>query len=253
MGTAAAGGWSILESSAGSARAAGLAKAAGVDKARAGGPGARGGAAPLADGLSIGYLPGSAGLFEAAASGRGWDSFATRMRWARWQPSLSLPSFDSRVSVSIGMLQPAQVDAAPGMLKVLEVVAHFALDVAPYFAPFNAWRYESAGIAKRANATSPLTFDAAMPDRVGLQVAYALSAADLAPGVADSGMVYLPLGARDGPSTGLYVLAGPSRYTGTQPDFSEYRFSGTLDSPLTRSTDGTPDFDFVTLAVRAAA
>jgi len=256
MGAAAAGGWMSVEPSAGSARAAGLAEAAGVPKAaRAGKPRVAENSGLVSEGLVVGFLPGSAELLEYAAMGRALGPLASRMRWARWDASLSRQSFESRADVSIGVLQRAQgAAAAPGMLRALEVVAHFALDDAPYFAPFGAWRYEAAGLSsKHGTATSPLTFDAAMPDRVGLQVNYSLSAAMLAPGTIDSGMVYLPLGARDGPGFGLYVLAGPSHGSGAQPDLSDYFFSGDLRAPLLRSAGSLPDFDFVTLTVRRAA
>lgn len=249
MGAAAAGGWAALESHARSARATGLAKAAGVGRTAVS-KAANG--APRIDGLAVGFLPGSAGLLEAAMMGRKLE-LNTDSRWVTWAPSYSLPIYDNLVSISIGMMQTAQVAAAPDMLKRIEVVAHFALDGAPDFAPFNAWSYAGPGpMRKNASITSPLTFEAGIPDRLGLQVNYAFTAERLAPDVAASGMVYLPVGARDGPGEGLYVLAGPSRYTGTQPDFSEYFFSGNMQAPLLRNTWGTPDFDFVTLSVRRA-
>ena len=244
IGAASAAGWSAMESGARSARAEALARAAGATV------GASKGDVPgVPPGLSLGYLPGSAGLLEYAALGRRWDQFASQMRWATWHPSLASPTYDDRVDVAIGRLQSAQVFAAPGLLQSLEVVAHFALDDAVHVAPFPAWRHESAGLNKRVNATSPLAFEAGMPDRVGLQVNYAFSREFLVPGIADAGMVYLPLGARDGPGVGIYVLASPSRITGALPDFTEYRFTGNLSAPLLRDTGGTPDFDFVPLTI----
>ena len=74
-----------------------------------------------------------------------------------------------------------------------------------------------------------------MPDRVGLQVNYAFTPEPLVPGIASTGTVYLPLGARDGPDVGIYVLASPSRVTGAVPDFTQYRFSGDLRTPLVRA------------------
>ncbi len=191
-------------------------------------------------------------LLATVAAGETWDSLATQTRWVPWDASASPPSYESRVNVSIGMLQRAQGAGTQEMLRSIEMVAHFAIEDAPYFAPFHAWKYEAAAASKRANATPPITFEAAMPDRVGLQVNYALIAENLAPGVKGSGMVYLPLGARDGPGTGLYVLAGPSPVTGNQPDLGAYTFSGSLHAPLRGPTGRMPDFDFVTLAIRPA-
>jgi hypothetical protein len=244
IGAAAAGGWGTMEMGARSARAEGLAKASGAGaKSTAG----RGGV-PLRPSLSVGYLPGSAGLLEYAALGRAWPQLVTQMRWATWEPSLALPIFDSRVDVSIGMLQSAQVHAASALLS-LEVVAHFAIDQAPYFAPFEAWSYEGPRVGKVAKRSSPLTFEVAIPDRVGLQVNYALESKQLTSRLTSGGTVYLPVGARDGPTTGIYVLATPSRVTGALPDFTEYTFSGDLINPLRRNTGGTPDFDFVPLTI----
>src|SRR5881394_461267 len=127
IGAVTAGGWTALESSARSARAAGLARAAGVGAAAGAkrAPGSR----ALSPALSVGYLPGSTGLLEYAALDRRWDYLATQMRWAVWDPSLSLPVFNKRVDVAIGMLQAAQVWAAPDLTRLIEVVAHFAFDV----------------------------------------------------------------------------------------------------------------------------
>jgi hypothetical protein len=151
------------------------------------------------------------------------------------------------------MLQSAQVHA-PSALQSLEVVAHFAINEAPHFAPFNAWQYVAARAGKAAKRSSPLTFAASMPDRVGLQVNYALERNGSLPSrLAAGGTVYLPIGARDGPGTGIYVLATPSRVTGALPDFSEYTFTGDLIQPLRRFTGGTPDFDFVPLTIAPGA
>jgi hypothetical protein len=232
-----------MEMGARNVRAEGLAKVAGgAAKASARG------AAPLAQALSVGYLPGSAGLLEYASRGQAWPQLVSQMRWAGWQPSFALPIFDSRVDISIGTLKLAQVHA-PSTLLSLEVVAHFAIDQAPNFAPFNAWSYKAARGGKAAMRTAPLAFEAAMPDRVGLQINYAVEAAQSISRLASGGTVYLPVGARDGATTGIYVLASPSRITGALPDFTEYTFSGDLVQPMRRNTGGTPDFDFVTLTI----
>jgi hypothetical protein len=249
LGAAAAGGWATMEIGARSARAEGLAKAAGVGRqaAKAAGPGAA-----LAQSVTVGYLPGSAGLLECAARGQEWPQLATQMRWAAWEPWLALPIFDSRVDVSLGRIQHAQV-SMPSSLLSLEVVAHFAIDKAPYFAPFIAWGYQAAFRGKRASWTSPITFEAGMPDRVGLQINYALDRTQALARLASGGTVYLPVGGRDGAGTGIYVVATPSRVTGALPDFTEYTFTGDMIQPLRRNTGGTADFDFVTLTIAPVA
>ena len=246
LGAAAAGGAAVIEGGARQARAEGLAKAGGAT-AGSGAKASRG-ANPRAQSLTVGYLPGSAGLLEYAARGWTFPHIATQMRWAPWAPSLALPIFDSRVDVSLGMFQPAQVYAPPALLS-LEVVAHFAIEKAPNFAPFHAWSYQAARAGKPAKWTSPLTFEAGMPDRVGLQVNYALDRGHVLSRLSAGGTVYLPIGGSDGIGTGIYVLATPSRVTGELPDFTEYTFTGDLIQPLRRYTLGTADFDFVTLTI----
>jgi hypothetical protein len=249
MGAAAAGGWGTMEMGARGARAEGLAKAAGATGVGAKTARATGAAMPS---LTVGYLPGSAGLLEYAARGWAYPQLATQMRWTAWEPSFALPIFDSRVDVSLGMIQDAQV-TLPASLLSLEVVAHFAIDKAPFFAPFNAWQYTAARAGKPAKATSPLTFEAGMPDRVGLQVNYALDPKQALARYASGGTLYLPVGGRDGAGTGIYVIATPSRVTGALPDFTEYTFTGNLIQPLRRNTGGTADFDFVPLTIAPVA
>jgi hypothetical protein len=245
LGAAASGGWATMQVAARGARAEGLAKAAGGTAA--GSKAAAGVAATPS--LSVGYLPGSAGLLEYAARGWKFPQLATQMRWAQWEPSFALPILDSRVDVGLGMLQQAKVFAPPSLLS-LEVVAHFALDKAPHFAPFNAWQYTAARSGKPAKATSPLMFEAAMPDRVGLQVNYAMERTQTLSRLSAGGTVYLPIGGRDGAGTGIYVLATPSRVSGNLPQFSDFAFSGDLNQPLWRfDGGGTPEFDFVTLTI----
>ena len=249
IGAVSAASWSAFDTQARGARASALAMAAGASSGARGKATGGAGQATLPHGLTLGYLPGSPGLLDYAAHGRRWDHFASQMRWATWHSSLVIPSYDTSVDVSIGRLASAQVHSAPGLVRSLEVTAHFALEGTLQVAPYPAWKHESAAVAKRGGATSPLTFEAGMPDRVSLQVNYAFERADLAAGIAPSGMVYIPLGARDGPGVGLYVLASPSRVTGALPDLREYRFSGDLISPLLRDTGGTPDFDYVPLTI----
>lgn len=252
MGAAAAGGWSTVEASAGAERAAALEKAAGVARAGVGAkPGGSKGGGVVYEGLVLGYLPGSPALLELTARGETWDWHSAQTRWARWDPTLAFVTSEPAVSVSIGILQRSQVPSAPETLRSLEVIAHFAIDEAPYVVPFQAWKYRAAADgSKRDYATSPLTFDASLHNRVGLQVTYGLNGPALVPGTLESGMLYMPLGAYNGPSIGLYVLAGPSRLTGAQPDLREYQFSGDLHAPLLRAAGGKPDFDYVTVMIR---
>jgi hypothetical protein len=247
IGAATAGGLSIIRGDARGARASGLANAAGAGVAA--GASEKGLLDRRRASLTLGYLPGSPGLLDAAARGERWDHFASQMRWATWHPSLSYPTHEDRVDVAIGTLQSARVWAAPGLVRSIQIVAHFALDAAPDFAPFDAWSYEGETMGKRSKASSAVVFEAGMPDRVGLQVNYAFARENLVYNLAETGMVYLPIGARDGPGTGLYVLASPSRVTGALPDFTEYRFSGNLNEPLLRVTGGATDFDFVPLTI----
>ncbi len=251
IGAVTAGGLSTLRGDARGARASGLANAAGAGAAVSGSE--KGLLDRRGASLTLGYLPGSPGLLDAAARGERWDHFANQMRWATWHPSLSRPTHEDRVDVAIGTLQGAQVWAAPGLVRSIQVVAHFALDAAPNFARFDAWSYEAETVGQRTKASSAVVFEAGMPDRVGLQVNYAFARENLAYNLAETGMLYLPLGARDGPGTGIYVLASPSRVTGALPDFTEYRFSGNLDAPLQRVTGGATDFDFVPLTIASVA
>ncbi|MGE5097169.1 MAG: hypothetical protein ACM3SO_18690 [Betaproteobacteria bacterium] len=248
MGAATLGGWVTIESGARYARAAGLVNAAGAGRKSAG---ARADAkARTGAGLVVGYLPGSAAILEDAAAGREWDPRVFRTRWTAWDASQTLPIRDPMASVTVGLMHRAPAPSAAELLWSLEMVAHYAIDGAPYFVAFPAWMYDTMSRRQPAKTTPPLTFDVAMPDRVALQVNYALVGGALASGVSSSGMVYLPLGSSDGPGYGLYVLAGPSRYTGTLPNLGEYRFSGDLDTPLLRSNGSEPDFDFVAWMVR---
>jgi hypothetical protein len=237
---AAGGGWAAWQSGERASRAKGLAAAAGASPLASRGPKAGG----MVDGLVLGFLVGSSWLMEDEASGRQWDASANLARWTPWDPAKAVPGYHPAASVALGSLQ-----AGAGMLRSLEVVAHFAIEGAPHFAAFDAWKYAAPTPVRPSYATAPLAFDALLDDRVALEVNYSIVRSTLAPQFADSGSVYVPLGGRDGPGVGLYVLAGPSRLTGMPPDFADYHFSGDLRSPLSRDSGGGPDFDFVTLAL----
>ncbi|MBK7470656.1 MAG: hypothetical protein IPI73_08530 [Betaproteobacteria bacterium] len=258
-------GFALRESGATKARAGGLAQAAGVAGAT--------GVTPLvaakarvADGLTLGYLPGSAGMFATPTVERLISTKAAGLRWSHWDPSLpaqagqpaarSLFKAGNLVAVAIGILHRAE-GVATGALGALDVTAHFAIDDAPYFAPFSAWRYEAAGFATRAKSTQAISFSARMPDRVALEVNYALNPSVIAGGFANAGMLYLPIGtsaaSAAGLTTGLYVLAAPSAGTGVQPDMGAYVFSGNVRAPIVDPAGRAPDFDYLTLAIRPIA
>ncbi|MBZ0250781.1 MAG: hypothetical protein K8F93_14090 [Burkholderiales bacterium] len=252
IGAATAGGFASLASDEGAVRAANLARAAGAGKSGAAGKPGTSGNGLVYEGLALGYLPGSPALLEMVARGQPLAADTRRLRWVRWDPAVALATSEPQASVSIGILQKAA--GGPELLRSLAVTGYFAIDESPYVAQFPAWQYESAPAgAKRARATSPLTFEASMHDRVGLQVVYSLEGQALAPGMLPSGMLYLPLGARNGPGLGLYVLAGPSRTTGAQPDLAACTFSGDLHAPLASAQGGRPDFDYVTVMIRRSA
>ena len=69
----------------------------------------------------------------------------------------------------------------------------------------------SSASPSTGTASSSVIFDALTPDRVALQLDYALDEGLVAANVASSGSVYLPIGASGGLGEGLYVLAAPSR------------------------------------------
>lgn len=263
IGAVATGGWATLEPSSAKARADGLAQAAGASKRApsfsAGAPVNNG---LFADGLTLGYLPGSAGILASEAAERRVSANATGLKWSRWDASMATQSYSfghplldspNQVSISIGVMQRANTPASLELLQGIEIIAHFAINDVPYVAPFNAWKYAAAGFSRQPISSQPLRFDASVPDRVALQINYTLNAANLVRGVSDAGMMYLPIGARGGPGTGLYVLATPSRYTGMQPDLNAYRFTGNLKSPLVHESGYPPDFDFLTLTIRPLA
>jgi len=162
-GIGAAGtGAVLLNGRAGDARARGLAQAAGAAApARPGAGSTQASKSRIPDGLTLGYLPGSAAMFGALAGDRQMRLSTIGLRWAAWDGSSaaqagqtaiqSLLPGDSAVDVSIGILR--QADSANAILTAMEIVAHYAIDDAPFFAPFNAWSYQAAGIAKSARRT----------------------------------------------------------------------------------------------------
>lgn len=257
-------GLSAVQTSATQARASGLAVAAGAEGALRSVPAAgRAGRAPAIAGLALGYLPGSARVFDPNLMGA---RSTAGSRWAKWDPSLAALNFplavpslvksDSVVDISISMLQQAGT-LNGSALKSLDVVAHFAITEAPFFAPFEAWHYRGASRSTPAKYSQPITFSGSVPDFVSLQVNYAINASAVAAGTSSSGLLYLPIGAsansRAGLSTGLYVFATPCAGTGAQPDFGTYVFSGNFRAPIAEPSGRPIDFDYLTLAIRPAS
>lgn len=263
---AVATGLALRETGAARARASGLARAAGAGQA--GGPVSMAGVPAKVrptDGLTLGYLPGSAGMFATPTVERLMRQNATGLRWARWDAATAqanrsavrtLFKVSSLVYLSIGVLRRA-VGVGAGPLAGLDITAHFAIDDAPYFAPFAAWSYEAAGIGTPQKSTQPISFSARIPERVALEVSYALAPGAVATGLSSAGSLHLPIGADAatgaGLGMGLYVLATPSASSGVQPDLSTYVFSGDVHAPLADPAGRALDFDYLTLAIRPAA
>ena len=258
---AVATGVAFRDSGEAQARAVRLAQAAGAG-GRTGTAAGQASKALAAHCMSLGYLPGSAGMLAAPTVERLMRTNATGLRWANWdaaaaaqahQASLrSLFRSSTLVDLTVGTLRRVQDTAASG-LQGLDITVHVALDEAPYSAPFIAWRYESA---KPATAPKASRFLARVPDRVALEVNYALDQSAVANGVSRAGMIYLPVGATAataGLATGLYVLAAPSADTGMQPDLGAYVFSGDVNAPLADPFGRAPDFEYLALAIRPIA
>lgn len=259
---AVATGVAFRESGEAQARAGRLAQAAGAGGRTATAAGGQASKALAVHGMSLGYLPGSAGMLASPTVERLMRTNATGLRWARWdaasaaqahQASLrSLFRSSTLVDLTVGTLRRVQDPAASG-LQGLDITVHVALDDAPYSAPFTAWHYESA---KPATAPKSSRFLARVPDRAALEVTYALDQSAVADGVSRAGMIYLPVGATAataGLATGLYVLAATSVDTGMQPDLGAYVFSGDVNAPLADPFGRAPDFEYLALAIRPIA
>jgi hypothetical protein len=239
------------------ARADGLQKAAGGSKAVTRASAARAENRGN-EGLLLGYLPGSASMVANATAEHRMQEFARGLAWSRWDHAASQASTwslfkrSSAVHLSIGALQ--RPSSMSGTLRSLDVIAHFAIDDAPYFAPFGAWSYRANSLAAKQSTTQPLTFTVEVPDRVALEIGYSLNPMAIASGTAAEGSIYLPVG-RDGATglaTGFYVLAAASPETGKAPDLGGWMFGGN-DGSLVDSSGRQPNFDHVMLAIRPVA
>ena len=211
-------------------------------------------------GITLGYLPGSANLFGGALAYRSKLDGAIPLRWSDWKEAhlnRGSPSFKATrlVDISIGVLHRS--NPAASAVKGLAVVAHFAIDDAPYFAAFDAWRHETIGSGATTRSTQLITFTAVVPNCLTLEVNYTLDASRVANVIAPAGTLSFSVGDDRTPgaglATGLYVLAAPSASTGVEPDFRDYVFSGDPRAPIADQASRAPDFDYVTVAIRSVA
>jgi hypothetical protein len=182
-------------------------------------------------------------LDEANGRWMPWSAGGTSMR------SLFsvVPDPEGRVSIRLGMLRAA---SAEPFVRYLDVIAHFAIDEGGS-APFFASSFRAAASGRTAMASAPVAFDALMPDRMALQIEYVLDDRAIAGNVAATGSIYLPVGAVDGPGTGFYALAAPSRSTGLPPALASYRYSGDVHAPIVDAAGEAPDFDHLVLSIAA--
>ena len=248
LGAAAAGSVALGSNEAGT-RAAGLAKAAGAPGPITARLQAMS-ATAKARGLVVGSLPGDPTLLSDRAVG------GERLRWGTPRDSFSslrgflgvAPGVEGRVSVMLGAVRVA---GATPLFRSIDVTAHFAIDEGGY-APFYASSFRAAGGGRNAMASSPVIFDALIPDRMALQVDYVLDDRAIAGSVAATGSLYLPIGSEGGTGTGVYVLAGPSHATGLPPELASYLFTGDVRAPIVDSRGDAPDFDHLAFSVHAA-
>jgi hypothetical protein len=257
IGAAATGGWATRESSAASARAAGLAKAAGapgplIARSKAGTA-----AAAKRGGFVLGMLAGSSAMLGPESVD--YAAHAGRLGWAAWDESMASSrgvfnkalGVPGRVSIMLGGFRDAASANRLPMIESIDVTAHFAIDDGR-FVPFHVSSYRAAGFKRSQLASAPIVFDALTPDRVALQIDYALDEKSVASGIATRGSMYLPIGGAQGAGTGLYLLAGPSSSSGMPPELSGYVFSGDPRAPILAPHGGAPDFDHIAFAIHDA-
>ena len=246
-----------------SARANGLATAAGANNSAIQSSSPHANKAVAVPGLAVGFLPGSTGMFATPDAEPRTRVTAADLSWSVWDSAdatidrsrtHSLFKVSRQVDVSIGAVHANSTIAALAVMRRLDIVAHFATDDALYFVPFNAAHFESADSVSRSKSTQPLSFVAQTPDRVALEINYALNPAFTAGGISSTGNLYLPIGGQDGNreglAIGLYVLATPATATGVPPVLSDFVFSGNVRAPLLSRSGAPLDFDYLTLAIR---
>ncbi|MEO8677308.1 MAG: hypothetical protein ABI569_17155, partial [Casimicrobiaceae bacterium] len=179
-------------------------------------------------GMTLGYLPRSAAFINTWSPA---GDATIRERWGR-----------TNVRAAIQIL--GFVPSASPTIERIDITVNFALNEAPFFAPFYAWQYVDLP-GQHVKSSSPLTFTANVPQAAGIAAAFRLKSA--ASGVHSSGSLYYQIGG-SGLGPGIYGLAGPSATTGLTPDWSQITW-GEKAGSLARSDGMAVDFDYVTLIV----
>jgi len=180
-------------------------------------------------GMTLGYLPRSAAFISTWSPSSGEATI--RERWGR-----------SNVRAAVQIL--GFVAAAAPTIERIDITVNFALNEAPFFAPFYAWQYVDLP-GQHVKSSSPLTFTASVPQAAGIAAAYRLKSA--VSGVHASGSLYYQIGG-SGLGPGIYGLAGPSASTGLTPDWNQITW-GEKAGSLARNDGMAIDFDYVTLVV----
>ncbi len=178
-------------------------------------------------GLTLGYIPGSAGFANAGAPRT--DKLTRRGLWGL-----------GGVRAAIAVLGCVR-SAAPTIERV-DLTVNFALAEPPYLAPFHAWQYVDMP-GRHATASSPLRFTTSVPGAAGIVVSFRVRSPTS--GATATGTLEYPIGG-SGLGPGLYALAGPSPAAGGPPDWNELTW-GEQPGTLARHDGRTIDFDYVTL------
>lgn len=180
------------------------------------------------EGMTLGYLPRSAGFVNT------WVPSELRTIGDRW----------GRTNVRAAISILGYVPSTSPRFERIDITVNFALNEAPFFAPFYAWQYvDIAG--KYAKSSSPLTFTANVPDAAGIAASFRMKSAGS--GDNASGSLYYQIGGA-GLGPGIYALAGPSSASGQAPDWTRITW-GEKAGSLVREDGGAIDFDYLTLVV----
>ena len=179
-------------------------------------------------GMTLGYLPRSAAFVNTWSPA---EQGAIPGRWGRT---------NLRAAIQILGFVPSSTPT----IERIDITVNFALNEAPFFAPFYAWQYVDLP-GQHVKSSSPLTFTANVPQAAGIAAAFRLKSA--VTGVYSSGSLYYQIGG-SGIGPGIYGLAGPSATTGLTPDWSQITW-GEKAGSLARSDGMAVDFDYLTLIV----
>jgi hypothetical protein len=183
---------------------------------------------PPGGGMTLGYLPRSAGFVNT------WVPAEERTIGDRWGRT------NVRAAISILGYVPSTSPA----FERIDITVNFALNEAPFFAPFYAWQYVDLP-GEHAKSSSPLTFTASVPNAASIAASFRMKST--IPGGNASGSLYYQIGGA-GLGPGIYALAGPSRATGQAPDWNLITW-GEIAGSLAREDGGAIDFDYLTLVV----